>query len=232
MFKVTAVHQIEMTSRCNLRCQYCTHPKMPRPKQDMDEATYIRSLDVAARLHRLRPEHVTELNLAGIGESTMHPDFLRFVHLAREKIGWGVNLILATNGLLVTREMARDLKRSDPWVWVSMHRPEKAGPAIEALREYGLLRGVSADPSVSSVDWAGQVKWHVSTTAKGSLCPWVTAGRVFVMADGRVSRCCFDATGEGVFGTIWDDVEAMATSPYELCRKCHLDVGAPMPVAA
>lgn len=229
MFKVHSVHQIEMTSRCNLACKYCVHPKMPRPKVDMDDRTYLRSLDVAAMLHRRNPELVTELNLAGIGESTMHPEFIRYVHLAREAMGWGVRLVIATNGLLMTREMAKAIKDADPWVWVSLHRPEKAGPAIEALKEAGILRGVSADPSISAVDWAGQVKWAVSTDAKGSPCTWVRPGRVFVMSDGQISRCCFDGTANGVLGSIWDDIDTIQTSPYSLCKTCHLNVGVEMP---
>jgi len=47
---------------------------------------------------------------------------------------------------------------------------------------------------------------------------------VFVMADGRVSRCCFDGQASGVMGTVWDDFPA-ETAPYDLCAKCHLNVG-------
>jgi hypothetical protein len=224
VFRVSAIHQIEMTSRCNLRCQYCTHPKMPRPKMDMDDRTYRRSLDLAAACYAARPEHINELNLAGIGESTMHPEFVRNVMWAREAMGWDVGIVVATNGLLMTREMAKAIAPARPAMFVSLHRPEKAGPAIEILKEFNLLHGVSADPSIAAVDWAGQVKWKVSAV-KGGRCPWVIDGRVFVMADGRVSRCCFDATGEGVIGSIFDDIEPMQTSPYSLCAKCHLDVG-------
>ena len=71
MFPIRAIHQIEMTSRCNLRCRYCAHPTMARVKADMDDATFAKALLWARQL----PSH--ELNLAGIGESTMHPEFVR-----------------------------------------------------------------------------------------------------------------------------------------------------------
>src|SRR3990167_5460338 len=128
-----------MTSRCNLACKYCVHPKMARPKIDMDDRTYALALLWARRMPG------PELNLAGIGESTMHPEFVRNVFLAREAVGENVPLILATNGLLMTREMAMAIAPTRIRVWVSLHRPEKAGPAIEALKAAGIIAGVSAD---------------------------------------------------------------------------------------
>lgn len=231
MFPIRAIHQIEMTSRCNLACKYCVHPKMPRAKQDMDDATFAKAL--------LWAKHFggAELNLAGIGESTMHPEFVRNVHIARDAVGPDVRLVLATNGLLMTHDLARAIAPARPMIWVSMHRPEKAGLAIHALQEvqnevgYQLLFGVSADSNIDAVDWAGQVKWFVSTQQKGTPCQWVKPGRVFVMSDGRVSRCCFDATATDIIGTVDDDLTQLQTRPYKLCATCHHDVGAPIPSA-
>lgn len=233
-FPLAAIHQIEITSRCNLRCKYCVHPSMPRAKQDMCESTYRQTLRRVADLMAWQPANrkQRELNLAGIGESTMHPDFVRYVALAREAVGNAVDLVIATNGLLFNDAMAEALKPYRPKVWVSMHRPEKAGPAIQVARRAGLLAGASADPSLYSVDWAGQVKWEVSTPAKGSPCPWVRIGRVFVMSDGRISRCCFDGTGEGALGTVWDEPDTLRTSPFGLCTGCHHDVGIAVEAAA
>jgi hypothetical protein len=228
-FKVRWVHQIEMTSICNLRCRYCPHPHMGRPKVHMTAEAYAAALGWAKHFIERNIEQTTyrELNLAGIGESTMHPEFARNVFLAREAVGDQVELILATNGLLMTKELAREIAPSRIKVWVSLHRPEKAGPAVEALRAAGIFAGVSSDPSVAAIDWAGQVPWTVSVV-KGRPCPWVLGGRVVVLADGRVSRCCLDAEGVGVLGSIDGDLEQMRTSPYVLCRTCDQDVGVEM----
>ena len=224
-FKVRRVHQIEMTSQCNLRCRYCPHPHMGRPKEHMTAEVYARSLYWAR--HFVERNGPAELNLAGIGESTMHPEFVRNVFLAREAVGEASQLILATNGLLMTPELAKAIAPSRIRVWVSLHRPEKAGPAVNALRVAGILAGISADPSVASIDWAGQVPWAVSVQ-KGRPCPWVTGGWVTVLSDGRVSRCCIDAEGVGVIGHVDGDMEQMRTSPYVLCTTCDQDVGVPM----
>jgi hypothetical protein len=165
-----------------------------------------------------------DLNLAGIGESTMHPEFIRFLAHARAELGEQQKLVLATNGLLMTDKLAQEMKPYNPTVFVSLHRPEKAGPAVECLKRVGILAGVSADPSIAATDWAGQIKWHVSA-AKGA-CPWVRQGWAMVLSDGRITRCSFDATGVGVIGHIDDGIQPM-TSPYSLCRSCHQDVGVP-----
>jgi hypothetical protein len=215
------IHQVEITSRCNLRCRYCVHPTMERAKEDMTPETFTAAIGWAAKFRKQGTQG--SLNLAGIGESTMHPQFIEFLSFARYVLGEQQDIVLATNGLLVTDELAERMAPYRPRVYVSMHRPEKAGPAVEALKRVGLLAGVSADPSIAATDWAGQVKWHVSA-ARGP-CPWVKNGRAMVLSDGRVTRCSFDGKGQGVVARITDDLTAMETAPYALCAKCHLDVG-------
>jgi hypothetical protein len=198
---------------------------MPRAKEDMVEDIYLASLRWASYFVMQGTQQ--ELNLAGIGESTMHPDFVRWVHLAREYVGPGCDLILATNGLLMTDELAKAIAPARPRVWVSLHRPEKAGPAVEALKRYDILSGVSADSSIAAMNWAGQVKWHVSAPKRE--CFWVKGGRVFIMSDGRGSRCCLDGTGDGV---LFNDIrtaplQSINTNPWSLCSGCDQDLNIP-----
>jgi len=226
MFALRDIHQIEMTSHCNLRCKYCPSPHLGREKLHMSEATFLRSLQWAKYFKTRGTQG--EINLAGIGESTMHPEFVRFLHLARETLGFEQRLLFATNGLLMDDAMARAIAPAKPDVWVSLHRPERAGPAVEALKRVGLLVGISGDPSLSAINWAGQVDWFVSSPSRE--CQWVKGGWAFVLADGRVSRCCLDATGEGVFAHVNDDLSQHETSPWVLCHTCDQDVGVPINV--
>jgi hypothetical protein len=220
-FSIRELHQIELSSHCNLRCRYCPSRSLQREKLFMSDEHFVSALKWV-RTFRDRGWQ-DELNLAGIGESTMHPKLVEYVETARDVLGDEFKLVFATNGLLITEELAAALVPHNPIIFVSLHRPEKAGPAIEILKRHNLVAGISADPALSATNWAGQVKWHVSTERRD--CHWVRDGRVFMMADGRVSRCAYDASGIGVIGHIDDDHESLRTSPYELCKTCDQDVG-------
>lgn len=216
---ITTIHQIEITSRCNLTCTYCPSPKLQRSKIDMSVDIYGESMKWVEFYRKKGTQG--ELNLAGIGESTMHPRFVQYVEMARKSIGPILPIVIATNGLLITDEMAKELKPFNLQFWVSLHRPEKAGPAVEILKRWGLLIGVSADPSVAAIDWAGQLDWHVS--ADRSPCPWLRRGWGMVLSDGRITTCCLDASGVGVVGNIFDDVSQIKLNRYTLCQDCHQD---------
>jgi len=212
--QITQLHQVEITSNCNLRCKYCVHGKMPRAKMDMTFDTFARVIELVKGYAQ------EELNLCGIGESTMHPQFIEFVQYAREQLPH-IDLTMATNGVGLTEVMARALADNRVRVWVSLHRPEKAGPAVELLKKYGVLAGVSADPSLSAVDWAGQVDWHVS--AQPTRCMWLALGYGIAWSDGRVGTCSFDGQGtDGAIGTVWDEPNMLHSKPYSLCETCHM----------
>lgn len=219
---VRLIHQIEITSLCNLKCKWCVHQTMTRPKIHMTEMVFARTLE----LIRQQPGFPTrvELNLAGTGESTLHPAFPDFVRRAREAVGDRVRLIFATNGVGVTEGLVRALAPSHPAVWVSLHQPEKAARAIRLYRKHGLLEGISVDPSVNSNDWAGQVDWPVSAV-DAVPCQWLREGKTMVMADGRITTCCLDSTGEAVLGHVDTiDPNTLMTQPYRLCQSCYQEI--------
>lgn len=220
-YPIRAIHQIELTSRCNLRCKYCVHGTagMLRQKVDMDAGTFELALRWA-RYFNDRHHH-NELNLAGIGESTMHPEFVPWVHRAREVMGDAVTLVLATNGLLMDDAMAQAIAPARPRVYVSLHRPETAQPALLALSRVGILAGVSCDGALASTDWAGQVAWPVTTPLAGKDCTWVTQGKAVVASNGDVLTCSFDASGASVVGNVTHDLSACATQPWAACARCH-----------
>lgn len=217
---VRDVHQIELTTRCNLRCKYCPSPHLPRPKADMEWGAFEQALELVK--HFVRRGTQTELSLTGIGESLLHPRFIEAVAAARAAIGQSRPLVITTNGLLLTEALCRDLAPFQPQVFVSLHRPEKAGPAVEAAKRAGILKGVNASAATSAFDWGGQVKWHIS--APRIQCEYLRSGWCVVLQDGRVSTCCLDASGAGSVGTVWDDPESLKLQPYSLCSTCHMEV--------
>lgn len=198
MIALGAVHQIELTSVCNLKCVYCTHPKMLRPKQHMTDEVFERALAWVEHFARAGTQ-TSELNLAGIGESTLHPKLVEYVAEARRRLGTQIRIVLATNGLVLDDALAERLAPYFPEIYVSMHVPVKAAPAVVALKRHGILAGTSLDAVTAPVDWAGQVEWTKP-----------------------ILTCCFDSTGESKIGHVNDAPSSLPLHRWKLCNSCHL----------
>lgn len=224
------IHQIEITTLCNLRCHYCPQfPKLPRPKELMSAEVWEQSLEVVRFFVRQGTQ--TELSLTGIGESLLHPDFVRMVEMAREAIGPRRPLTLTTNGLLLTEEMCVALKPFKPSIYVSLHRPEKATDAVMAARRHGLLAGTNESFALAAFDWAGyQKNWTKNVSAPPITCEFLRSGWGVILVDGRVSTCCLDAEakpaeeGGGVVGDIWQPPSTLMLKPWTGCESCHMRV--------
>lgn len=218
-----ALHQIELTTRCNLACRYCPHPKLERPKADMSWETFDRTLEHIA--YYVRHGEQWEVSLTGLGEGTLHPDFIPMTEKLRGVLGWDRLICFSTNGITFDREMARDLRRLAVGVFVSLHRPEVAGPAVELAKEYQILLGAHANFTTSAYDWAGQVKWYNS--GPRTPCMYLTEGRGVVLQDGSISTCCWDGHGKNIIGHVDNDLGSLTTRPFPLCEKCHHTFEAP-----
>lgn len=215
---ILEIHQIELTSRCNLRCRYCPSPKLPRPKIDMTDDIFEAALDLVRFYCRMGTQ--TELSLTGIGEPLLHPKFIDMVAKAREAIGWDRPLVVATNGILLSDSIAERLAEHQVRVFISLHRPEVAGPAIERAKKHGIFAASNNSAATSAFNWAGQVNWFVS--APKSPCEYLRSGWGVVLADGRITTCCLDADGSGVVGTVHDEHGSLGIKPYRHCDTCHM----------
>ena len=219
---VRDVHQIELSSRCQLRCKYCPHwPNLPRPKEDMSRETFEATLDLIR--YYVRQGTQTELSLTGIGEAMLHPDFVEYATKCREVIGEQRQLTMTTNGILLDEKMAAAIAPLRPMLFISLHRPEKAGLAIEIAKRYGILAGTNQSFATSAFNWAGtQANWFVS--APRIKCEYLRSGWAVVLQDGRITTCCMDPDGRGVFGHVKDDPATLNFGPHSLCETCHMDV--------
>lgn len=95
--------QVEVSSHCNARCRYCprTLAGSRWPSRLMDPALF----------ERLRPmlRRTRLVYLQGWGEPFTHPEFFRFVAVARSA---GCQVGTTTNGLLLDLERCRQLVRT------------------------------------------------------------------------------------------------------------------------
>jgi hypothetical protein len=162
-----------------------------------------------------------ELSLTGIGEPTLHPEITLFARMARDTLPDAM-ILFSTNGLTMTDDLARGLAEVDCKVDISLHRPEKARPAIEIAQRHRILHSVNPGATISSFNWGGQVDWPV--TAPITTCRYLSDGWGCVLVDGRITTCCMDADGSGVVGHVDDAIGTeWDLKPYALCDGCHLE---------
>ena len=224
---VTEIHEIEFSSVCNLACVYCPHPKLQRAKAHMEWPVFERTLEHVRYLVGKGTQK--ELSLTGIGEAILHPRFVEMMGLCREAMG-ELPVYVSTNGVAMTKELAREIQKARVGVYVSLHRPEVAGPAIRMLDEAKVSRAANHAFVDSSLDWAGQVEWHVS--APRVQCGYLSRGWAVVRQDGSIDACCMDAHGLYPVASVWDAPGSLLTNAMDLCKNCNFHVPAELMEAA
>lgn len=222
-FPITTVHQIEISSKCNLKCRYCPHPKMERPKKDMEWDVFSHSIAWAKELGG------PELSFTGMGEALLNPKCSGFITYARLQLPEPY-FLLATNGLEIVKPqvqdievMLRTLRECDVTVFVSTHRPEVAGPALEILLKNGIKAGTNTSFVTSGFDWAGQVEWH-GNPAPGTECQYLKQGWATILENGDIVNCCMDAHGLYPVGNVLNSILPTDFEVIPLCEKCHLRI--------
>lgn len=217
---VREIHEIELSSVCNLACVYCPHPTLKRTKAHMHWSVFECALAHVRYLVKAGTQG--EVSLTGIGEAILYPRFMEALWRTREAIGFERTLILSTNGVDMTPEIARELAKAQVGVYVSLHRPEVAAKAIEMLRVAGAAIGHNVGFVDSALDWAGQVKWHVS--APRAQCGYLSKGWAVVRQDGSVDACCMDAHDLYPVGSVMDEPGSLMTHATKLCESCNFYV--------
>ena len=222
--RIKTIHQIEVSSRCNLACRYCPHPKLSRDKTDMSKDTFVRAIDWAVAFNS------PELSFTGMGEALLHPDIYEMLGYARLRLpnAW---LLMATNGIALVKgdqeridRIISALVELDVSVYVSVHRPEMAGPAVERLGRAGVKVGLNGAFIDSGFNWAGQVEWH-GNPAPRTVCKYLLEGWGTVLVNGDIVNCCMDAHGLYPFYNVHKPIrDDLLIKPIPLCGQCHLKV--------
>lgn len=91
---------VEVTTRCQLRCRYCAR-EMKGPPVDIPPEDFLRILDLV-------PSAAT-VTLVGLGDPLLHPDVARLVRMAVED---GRRVQLVTNAMALTPEVSESLARA------------------------------------------------------------------------------------------------------------------------
>ncbi len=95
---------LEPTSQCNLYCDGCYRVNRKSSHKSLDEIRH--DLEVFKRNRK-----VDSISIAG-GEPLIHPEILDIVRLIKS-MGW--KPVINSNGLLITKEFVKELKKAGAW---------------------------------------------------------------------------------------------------------------------
>ena len=219
--KITTINTIELSSKCDNHCEYCPASEQHKFRETgfMSMDTFARAIDWALKYAREGTQR--EINLFGIGESTLNLKIVDMVRYARQILPFKQILHLNTNGNTMTKELAYNLKDAGiTSIDITAHKARSAAKTIRILREANIPGQISLDFITNPNDWAGQVDW-LKYEGPPMPCPWLRTGQVSVQSDGVVTICCWDAWQQGKLGLITDDLTAMEVEEFNLCKTCH-----------
>lgn len=130
---------VEITTRCNLKCEICPKqsPNYTQPEVDME-------FEVFKNISPLLP-NIKSLVLSGIGEPLLHPQLEQFIAFSREKLPSDAKIAFQTNGVLLDEErMKKLIKAGLNRICISidslspvkgLHEPEFGKKALQTIHK-------------------------------------------------------------------------------------------------
>ncbi len=95
------IANIEITTKCNLRCGHCARTFLNKAGEDMQPDTYKGILGMLPHAYRI--------TLVGLGETLLHPNVVDFIS---EAAGQGRRVALVTNGMLLDARLSKELLKA------------------------------------------------------------------------------------------------------------------------
>ena len=225
--KTTTITTIELSSLCNLKCEYCINRMLIKdPARNagiMTDAVFERCVEIVKKLSDQGTQK--ELNLNGNGESLLDPQLVERIARLRETLGADMQIQLSTNATLLTPQLAADLKKAGiDRIDLSPHKPAAVRFAVCYLLTNGIKGVINTGPMFVSHNWARQLEPEncIPIEPPGKRCDPLIDGRAYIQSEGDVVPCCYDYRNLGKIGHVFDDdILERELKPFELCEQCH-----------
>jgi hypothetical protein len=224
---------IELSSVCNLQCDYCINRLIKhepvRSPGIMDNKVFDASLELLQELVNLGTQK--EVNLNGNGESFLDAQLITRIQRTKRVMDGKGTVMLCTNAIMMTDHMAQELKDAGlDRIDLSIHSPYHARRAVDILSNAGLYGVVNTGVILTSHNWAGQLEQQhrIRNDRLPKIdCAPLIEGRGYIQSEGNISPCCYDFRNLGVFGGVFDsDILDRIYGPYSLCDGCHQKIPA------
>jgi len=220
---------VELTSLCNMSCDFCVSRFMKRQKTHMDFGMFTNVIDQIAQNKLTK-----NIQLAAIGESLLYPKLIEAVRYCREK---KLEPAIITNGLLLTKDLYQNLADSGlREVQISFHNLTQesfayrhAGPNagyslffqnLIGLIDYHVARKVPVrlvvDLMFCKKDWISSELWDLPAIKEDTKNA-VTLLKPFIEAMGKIAKknnikCYLSSKQAG------RSIRALSTLKYRLFR--------------
>lgn len=224
--KLKTITTIELSSKCNLKCQYCINRYMEsragRKPQIMSRNVFAMACLILKETVRRGTQR--EINLNGNGESLLDPDIISRIKTIREIVGKNIKVQMSTNAVLLTPEIAIEIKNAGlDKIHISVHSAYHVRKAVDFLQRINFDFCVNPGTILTSHNWAGQLEPedNVFILPKAK-CDPLLEGRGYIQAEGDIVPCCYDYRNLGKFGTVFDDdLFETEYTKFGLCETCH-----------
>jgi len=224
MITLKTITTIELSSICNLSCEYCVNRLLVKhPARDagiMSEHIFDLSLSWLKKLCDMGTQK--EVHLNGNGESLLDPNFIERAHRVKHVMG-GRLVNVCTNGIALTEKLVHELKGTGIQVDMSVHAPARIRKVLKWYKKAGLKGCLNPGAITMPHNWAGQLeKKHCVEIDFKILCDPLIESRGYISSEGYVSPCCYDYQLMGAFGHVADlDLLELPITDFKLCEGCH-----------
>lgn len=133
-FYEPVVLQVEVSSKCNLRCSMC------RRSFENIKGINMSFEDFTSTLKKFK--YLNKIKFVGLGESFINPDFIKMVEYACKK---GLVVEIVTNGTMLTRERLEKLRK------LGVHNIEVSIEAFEKKAYEKIRRGARFEDVINNV---------------------------------------------------------------------------------
>jgi organic radical activating enzyme len=218
------IYQVELSAPCNMKCSYCPHPTMKRPKGVMSAEV------LEACIRWIRKDGGTRIVLHHFGEPLMHPHLNERL---RQVANGGLSIQFSTNGLLLEKSWDTLVATPTPIaIMLAVHQwarhPEEEylaaiekwtkraeGTNVSILRAYNVKGN-----RFTFHKWANGIDDGWDTRE----CPFLKYNLAVVLWNGDIATCCVDHEGETArVNILSQDAWTHQSDPWKACARC--DVG-------
>jgi sulfatase maturation enzyme AslB (radical SAM superfamily) len=217
------LYAVELTNFCNLKCSYCVHPTMRRPKGHISAEVLDRCIAIAKAVGQDR------LVLHHIGEPLLHPKLEE--RLLQVKAA-GLTIQFSTNGVLLERllptliglDTAIDITLS-----VHLWHDVRSTEYFAALKEWqNRVQETKINITQAfNIDEKGEYGFTEWTNYEyrdwdfKEKCFFLKDNWGVVLWNGDVVSCCLNGESDESFGNIMDPkAEFLRSVPWKGCNTC------------